>query len=297
MSNTRILYLEAVKRDFISKFLLANTGWYLRPEDGRIDTKRRMHPDPPWVYVKHTPGMNCPFWHRILFDIIHERKKVPIPCQSCWKVVFAPKDIVELMATYGLMQKLNVPGKLGTEGNRPNSDKLYGAYFYNKSKEEGLRKYDQVTKEMSKGLYYEYSLFGVPIRERIEADFIDRIILKRACTEFEQNVGPSDKWSWDEDQAETELLAEDAFVQDVVIFKQNEHMIAHIIASWIHHANQWHDLTYKKFTNGNALFAKLVTYHNLKPVSLTVTEQESPQEEYSTPELSQEFKRRNSGPF
>ena len=167
------------------------------------------------------------------------------------------------MATYGLMQKLNVPSKLGTEGDRPNSDKLYGAYFYTKSKEEGLSRYDQVTKEMAKGLYYEYSLCGVPIKERIEPDFRARIILKRACTEFEQNVGPSDEWSWDEEQAETEMLAADAFVQDIISFKQTEHMIAHVIASWIHHANQWHDLTYTKYTNGNALFAKLLTYHNL----------------------------------
>lgn len=295
--NSRILYLEAVKRDFISKFLLSNTGWFLRNSDGKIDTKRRMHPDPPWIYVKHTTGMNCTFWHRILFDVIHEKQKVPIPCQSCWKVVFEPKNLVELLATYGLMRKLDMPSKLGTEGNRENTDKLYGAYWYNKSKEEGQDRYDQVTKEMAKGLYYEYALFGVPIRERIEEDFLGRIILKRACTEFEQNVGPSDKWGWDDDQAETEMLATDAFVQDVIIFKQSEHMIAHIIASWIHHANQWHDLTYKKFTNNNALFAKLVTYHNLKPVVLPTAEQGSIEEEYVTPELSPAYKHRRSGPF
>jgi len=262
MSNTRILYLEAVKRDFISKFLLANPGWYLRSSDGRIDSKRRMHPDPPWIYVKHTPGMNCTFWHRVLFDIIHEKKKVPIPCQECWKVVFAPKNLAELMATYGLMKKLNRPSKLGTEGDRENSDKLYGAYFYNKSKEEGHKCFDTVTKEMAKGLTYEFNLLGVPIKERIEPDFMDRIIFKRGCTEFEQHVGPSDKWSWDEEQLETETLAADAFVQDVIIFKQSEHMIAHIMVSWISHACQWADFSYKKFTNGNSLYAKLKTYHN-----------------------------------
>ena len=280
MSNTRILYLEAVKRDFISKFLLSNSGYYLRNSDGRIDSKRRMHPDPPWIYVKHTPGMNCTFWHRILFDIIHEKKKVPIPCQGCWKVVFAPKNLAELMATYGLQKKLNRPSKLGTEGDRENSDKLYGAYFYNKSQEEGLECFDIVTKEMEKGLYYEYDLLGVPIREKIEPDFMDRIILKRGCTEFEQHVGDSEKWSWDDDQYETEMLAADAFVQDVIIFKQSEHMIAHIMVSWISDACQWADFSYKKYTNGNSLYAKLKTYHNphteLAEVSSITKEKETP---------------------
>ncbi len=261
MPNTRILYLEAVKRDFINEFLLANSGWYLRPLDGRIDTERRMQPDPPWIYIKHTPGMNCTFWHNILFNIIHKKQKVPIPCQSCWKVVFAPKTLTELMATYGLMKKLYIPSKLGTEGNRENSEKLYGAYFYNKSEAEGLECFDFVTKEMGRGLYYEYSLLGVPIKERIEPDFMDRIILKRACTEFEQHVGPSDKWTWDEDQAETEMLATDTFVQDVPIFIQSEHMIAHVLVSWIHGACQWRDPSYMKYTNGNSLYAKLKTYH------------------------------------
>jgi hypothetical protein len=261
MPNTQILYLEAEKRDFIGKFLLHNTAWFLRESDCKIDTVKRMHPDPPWIYVKHSLNMNCNFWHRILFEKIFEKTKVPIRCQSCWKVVFEPLTLRELMATYMMQKKLDYPSKCGTEGNRDNTEKLYGAYWYNNSYEEGLEKYEIVRKEMARQLTYEMTLFGVPIKEKIGKDFKDRLILKRACTEYEQNVGPSDEWGWDEDQKEIEDLAHDAFSQDIIYFKQTEYMIAHIILGWIHHACKWKDPSYIRYTNGNKLFRKLKTYH------------------------------------
>jgi len=261
MSNSSILYLEAEKRDFVSKFLLRNSGWYMRESDGKITTTQRMHHDPPWIYVKHAMDMNCNFWHIVLFDIILGQSKVPIPCQSCWKIVFAPKTLSELFATYLMERKLNFPSKCGIEIDRENTEKTYGAYWYTKSKAEGLMRYEQVKTELLKGLTYEGNILGVPVKERIEDDAADRLILKRACTEYEQHCGPSDEWTFDEAQEEMELLAKDVLVQDIYQFTQPEHLIAHVIMKWIHAACRIGDKTYMKYTNNNKLFAELKTYH------------------------------------
>lgn len=262
MPNTKILYLEAEKRDFIGKFLLQSQGWFLRQADCKIDSTQRMHPDPPWIYVKPSPAQNCTFWHRILFDVIFAKQKVPIQCQSCWKIVLQPKTLSELLAVYIMQQKLDMPSKCGTEGARANTEKLYGAYWYTKSLEQGQETYEAVKAELAKGLTYEANILGVPIKEKFEDDVLDRLILKRGCTEYEQHVGPSDKWTYDEAQEEIEMLARDTFVQDTIVFKQSEHMIAHIMMSWIHDACMWGDQSYRKYTNGNKLFAELLTYHN-----------------------------------
>ena len=265
MPNTSILYLEAVKRDFIDKFLLNQPGWNLRQADGKIAAKQRMHPDPPWIYVKHTLAQNCNFWHKVLFDVIFGQSKVPIDCQSCFKIVLEPRNLSELLATYLMQKKLNFPSKCGIEVDRENTEKRYGAYWYTKSPEDGQHRYNQVKAELARGLTYDGYILDVPIVEKFEDDILDRLILKRACTEYEQHCGPSDQWTWDEEQEEMELFAKDTFAQDVYVFTQPEHMIAHVITKWIHAACRMKDPTYKKYTNGNKLFAELLTYHD-KPL-------------------------------
>lgn len=262
MPNTNILYLEAEKRDFIGKFLLGRPGWYLRQADCKIDWKQRMHPDPPWIYVKQSPNQNCNFWHKVLFDVIFGQSKVPIQCQSCYKIVLEPRNIRELMATYIMQLKLNMPSKCGTEGDRGNTEKLYGAYWYTKSVEEGRAVYNKVKTELERGLTYEMNILGVTIKEKFDDDIADRLILKRACTEYEQHCGPSDKWAYDEKQEEIEVLATNTFTQDTVVMQQTDHLLAHVFMTWIHNAAKWGDLEYKRYTNGNKLFAELLTYHD-----------------------------------
>ena len=264
MANTRILYVEAEKRDLIQKFLLANPNYWLRPEDGKIDFQRRLSPDGPWIYVRHVPNLNCNLWHRILFDIIHGKQKVPIPCQSCWKVVLQPRTLEELFATYFMQLTIDRPCKCGTEGDRDNTNKLYGAYWYNRSREAGQECWEVVYDEIAKGITYERELLGCPVKVKfdLEGKGMPNLILKRGCTEFEQWCGPSDKWTYDAKQAETEAICNDIFVADVISPVPSEHMKAHTFVRWIHRAHQWGDETYKKFTNGNDLFAKVVTYHD-----------------------------------
>jgi hypothetical protein len=275
MANTKILYLEASKRDHIDKFLMKQTGYWLRPIDNKIDFNMRAHPDPPWLYVKSNYRQNCHFWHRQLFDWIHQKQKVPIECQQCWKVVAKPRNLAELMAVYLMQRKMDKPSKCGTEGDRDNTDRLYGAYWYNWSLEQGQRRYVEVVKEINKGITYEAEIMGVPLKERllVPGDEIEwfngkikieetlPVILKRGCTEYEQHCGASDEWSYDEEQVEEEIYANSNFVRDPMDFGQNEMMVAHVWKKMIHDAHQWGDRSYMRFTNGNALFAPPVTYH------------------------------------
>lgn len=268
MSNTRILYLEANKRDF-SEFLHRHPGYFRRPEDGRIDFKKKMLEDVPWLYVKGGRSQNCILWHKIIFNEIHGMGKVPIPCQNCWKVVIMPRNLVELMATWIMQEQMGRPSKCGIEGDRSNTDRLYGGYWYNNSLDEGLECFDAVRTQLEKQSTYEREFIGVPLscsfgNEYLPAgaDPLPKLIFKRGCTEMEQHCGPSDKWGYDEAQVEKEALTIDAFAADILGLRQGEYHVASILKSYIHKAYQWGDPSYRHFTNGNRLFEPPVTYHD-----------------------------------
>lgn len=269
MANSRILYLEANKRDF-SEFLHSHPGYHRRPVDGRIDFKKRMLEDVPWLYVKGGRSQNCILWHKVIFNEIHKMGKVPIPCQNCWKVVIAPRNLVELMATWIMQRQMGLACKCGTEGDRSNTDRLYGGYWYNNSLDEGLQCYKRVQGQLEKQRVYECEFIGVPLVCSFGNDFLPAeqrgtlpaVILKRGCTEMEQHCGPSDQWGYDEDQKEIEAITQDAFAADIQGLQQSENHIASIIKGYIHKAFQWGDPSYVHFTNGNRLFVPPVTYHD-----------------------------------
>jgi len=268
--NTGILYLEAAKREMFDNFLLNNTNYYYRMEDGKIDCIKRMQPDPPWAYIKQGPNQNCQFWHHVLFDQFFKRQRVPIACQNCWKVVVFPRDIEELFACYALIHELGVPGKCGSEIDRPNSPRLYGAYFYNNSLEDGLACYDLVKRKLERDKEYDVGVLGCNLKVRFNNghDKPIGLILKRGCTEFEQACGDSSKWTFDEEQIELERIITNAFAQDVVGSKQGDYQLARVFYRWIHGAYRIGDEKYKLFTNGNEMYEPPVTYHDMDPEKL-----------------------------
>jgi hypothetical protein len=265
MANSQILYLEVAKRQFILDFLNNNPKHFYRNEDGKIDAVRHMMPNPPWVYVKPGPAMDCNFWHHILFRQVFNSQKVPIHCQNCWKVVVMPRDLEELFATYFLQLEMGLACKCGTETERDNTDRHYGGYWYNNSLPEGLECHQKVREAIDRDKVYERTILGCPIKVRFNNGYDDpvKLILKRGCTEFEQNCGASDKWSWDQDQVELERIAFHAFTHDLLHSRQSENQLSTIFHEWIHRAFRIGDEKYKLFTNGNRLFDPPVTYHDM----------------------------------
>ena len=262
MSNTKILYLEATKRNFAASFLEQNKAFYYRNEDGKIDCVKHMMPNPPWIYVKAGPGQNCYFWHHVLFRHVFNSKKVPIQCHNCWKVVAFPRDLEELMAIYFLQMEMDRPCKCGTEMERDNTPRHYGAYWYNNSLAEGMECFNAVRTALDRDKVYEGNILGCPIKVRLNDEPI-KLVLKRGCTEFEQNCGPSDQWAWDDDQVELERIAFDSFSQEITHSRQTDIQLATIFTEWIHRAFRVGDEKYLKFTNGNRLFEPPVTYHDM----------------------------------
>jgi hypothetical protein len=220
------------------KPFLDDGSYYLR-DDGKIDSARRMSPDSPWIFVKHAPNKECHLWHGIYFQVFGI---IPSPCHECWKVVLRPWTLQDLMRVYNLQKKMDEPAKCGIE-RRLSVFGSYGAYWYANSVEEGRHRWVQVVSAMED--------LGIQCNA----------ILKRGCTEFELTKGPSDEWEITEDQIRLENVLNNAFVRDVVVQTQPDHVRAAIFRSWVHHAYSVGDETYRMFLrDGQELFRKVVEY-------------------------------------
>jgi hypothetical protein len=278
--NTNVLYLEADKRDMVERFIYqmgTQHGYHFRT-DGKINWERRLQYEAPWYYVKSAHNQDCLFWHTILFEKVYQENKVPLGCYECWKVVVAPRTLWELFTLLALQLKLDRPGKCGIEGMRANSNKLYGGYFYNKSLEEGKETFKLVKEEIESYQTYDMRMFDVDLKDlkfHADGDVVPfaigdvtmkgapKVILKRACTEFEQKCGPSSQWEFDQDDVEDEVSMRDQFSKEMFASQTNQSIKAHLMKMWIHHAYKWGDPTYRHFTQDNELFKPCETYHDL----------------------------------
>ena len=152
---------------------LLSSGYYIR-NDGKVTTiLKGKSPDPPWIYTRSHPELNCTFWHEVMFGAIGI---FPPGCMNCWKVVVRPRTIKELIYLLEVQDELTTRYcKCGIEV-RGYVPALYGGYFYNQSQEEGLECLEDVRKLVA---------------ENISPDI--PVVLKRYCTEFELKFGPSDE--------------------------------------------------------------------------------------------------------
>lgn len=236
-------YQKISTRDIVSKLKpeFDKGACYLR-DDGKITRSTRISHQTPWIHWKQAPNRNCNWYHVFFnyFGFIHSR------CQECWKVVVRPRTLVELEALMQLQKVLDLPSKCGIE-RRETVCGLYGGYFYNDSKEEGLQCYKTIRGAIDKSI-------GVDVP----------VILKRGCTEFEITLdgkNPSDQWEVSGDQKALEYRLDDVIDMDVTKNPQPEHLKESIFRTWIHWAYANGDMTYQQYTDGESLFPAYVTYH------------------------------------
>ncbi len=114
-------------------------------------------------------------------DLFHMYDIVPPHCLDCWKVVVRPRKHSELIRLRHIMLELKSRDlecwcKCGIE-MRPYVRGLYGGYFYNDGKDEGLYRLKQIEEI---------------VWTQISADV--PVYLKRYCTEFENKLGDSSKY-------------------------------------------------------------------------------------------------------
>ena len=242
LTDRKNLYEKVTRMDLVGKIrpLLDHARWAVRP-DGKIENQRmEVAWETPWIHNHQRNNNECTLWHAVYFKYF---KRVSSHCSKCWKVCVAPRTVEELMNLNDFQKAFGHPSKCGIE-IRNTSNKVYGGYFYNMSKEAGLECYKKV-------------------RERIDPKI--PVVLKSGCTEFELEfkVPPCDFKQTEEDLWIENWVREWIIVPQY-IFAQPRHLQAYVIKRWLHHAAMHNDETYKIFTDGNVLFKELKTYHKEK---------------------------------
>lgn len=246
------LYHKLVAHDIIAWMqpVLTRAGWNCRFGDGKLTVQRSVAHETPWVHVKHAMDLDCETWHHIMFDVVFKqlgKKWIPSKCQQCWKVVVRPTTLVGLHALEAIQRRMDVPSKCGIE-IRDSVHGLYGGYFYTHSLEEGLNRYKQVRAEVDAD-----SMLGPDIK----------VILKRACTEYEMLCGPSNEWTVSPEQMQVEEEINNYVVRDLMAQQQPRHIQDHVRRKWIEFAYSCADPTYVAFTGGEPIYPHYVTYHQL----------------------------------
>lgn len=247
LKDRKNLYLRLSKIDYVTKYksMLEKEGYKLRIEDGKFVPKSVGSAyEVPWIYVKTDAKSRCDIYHKVFHQL---ENHVHSYCRECYKVVVRPRNLIELFDLYELQRRLDVPCKCGIE-RRESVFGLYGGYFYNRGKQQGLERLAEVRQLVDEKLSPETPVF-----------------LKRYCTEYEigpLSLGPSDKMpdiTKEQDEWEKEIMS--LFPSVGVSTPQSDTQIAYVMRTWIHWAYQNGDETYKEFTDGNPLFDKYVTYN------------------------------------
>ena len=133
-------------------------------------------------------GVDCSLL-TIMHNQAFSRQAVHSYCMECYKVVVCPSSLKQVHKIAEWQSGLGVACKVGAEV-RNYTQRVWGAYFYCRGLEEGRERYKQVREWVDENL-------GEDVR----------VFLKRACTEFEQHMGDSDKWEKIPHQDELEAEA------------------------------------------------------------------------------------------
>lgn len=213
-----------------------------------------------WIFFGNSnPTQDCYLWHTIMFDFF---KFVPDFCRfRCYKVVVKIRNVAELIefsnfanalpAAKSLQYVCPIHGKCGID-QRDYSDIPYDAFFYCDGLEHGLEIYNVVRKAVTE--WFD------------DGENID-VILKRSCTEFERDKGPTNNEYWNtftEDDRRLQNRLEDIFDGFKRYPIQADWHKNRIILRWIKFANMFGDKSWVDYYGGNDfLTMKAVTYHHL----------------------------------
>ena len=240
--------LPAIQKDNLIPRLQA--GGLLNNRHVDIDSKKlhkidAIKTEPYWVYINPNPKLYCTEYRAIEkgFGFI------PQACRNCYKVVVEPRSFHELMQLYDLQEEMVLENprcwcKCGIE-EREFVPRDYGGYFYTQGIDVGKTRWKTVREKVNKSISEETP-----------------VILKRYCTEFELQHGPSDKYFPPEgsDELEKQIWETIEIVSGGI--KQPQFIINNTIQTWMIFAWGRGDMTVKLYNNGKPLFRPSVTYHD-----------------------------------
>lgn len=211
-----------------------------------------------WIFFGNTvASRDCYLWHDVFFNTF---KIVPEFCKlRCYKVVVKFPLVKHLLAFHTFARTIphlaelisDVHGKCGID-ERYYSDTPYDAFFYCDGLEDGLEKYTLIADCINKHFKYAEHC---------------RIILKRSCTEFEREYGPTDGDFWQavtEAERDIELHINDIFKSYQFRVTQPDWLRNKIIRRWCKFANRHGDKSWVDYFDGNDfLTTDAITYHHL----------------------------------
>jgi len=241
--NPGSYYHKCVKEDIISLIdpALSKAGYYFSYEGVYKRLNNAVGMQTPWHHVNHLRTKKCGVDHRVKFDILGF---VPPRCLECWKVVVYPTTLRELFLLLEVEKGLGRPSKCGID-LRYYCPCLYAGFFYNNSLEEGRERYEEVRRAVDEHIGKEI-----------------RVILKRACTEYEMTLGPSVAWTMTKRQHElNEQIDSLIDITTPGNIGQTPECIAQVHTHWIEWAWKFGDPTVKDYLGGMPLYPSCMTYH------------------------------------
>jgi len=177
--------------------------------------------------VKET-DLDCSMFH-IFHNNVFKKEGIHSFCHDCYKVVIEPNGLEQVDKINkwqrSTCESLGWACKVGME-YRNYTARHWGAYFYCRGLKDGRAKYKVVRGWVDDNLGEDIPVY-----------------LKRACTEFEISMGPSDKWELLDGQLEVEEES-----KEVIDFEVNkvryEVIDSHTRQKW----NVWETQTQKPVT-------------------------------------------------
>jgi hypothetical protein len=146
---------------------------------------------------------------------------------ECYKVVLFLDALSDVYLVEALQQSGPYPAKVGAETRSAVKGRRFGAYWYCVGLDEGQERYREIKKWCLANL--------IPNIPRTW-----KLVLKRGCTEFEQHMGPSDKWVRSDAHAELEALVTERIVfYEQLKEGQPDVVVENVHAQW----EEWDRLT------------------------------------------------------
>ena len=164
-------------------------GAVLRHPDGRLELADLAdRPDQPArldPFLRPTaprPKLACTFLNRFMFEHVYARAVVPFGCRACYKVKVVSRSLRQLMDVRALAEALPYVTKSGPEVDNPENPHPYGTYVYLTGLDQARAVYRTL-----RDLIDRHEHLGPAVR----------MLIKRGCTNYERNCGPSDQYRFD----------------------------------------------------------------------------------------------------
>lgn len=244
-------------------------GHLIAHDDGtwEVSRKTRTTEADIWIRGEAPNPFPCDPLFFFLFGLAYGKSCVPQGCRSCFKVKIAPANLRQLVAVRDVAKETGYPFKCGPELFVPYSTGLYAAFFYLDSLDHARMAFAELRRRVDA----EPRLGpGVPM------------LIKRGCTEYEINCGPSDTYAFAPPEVEAWLLAR--LRRPAPPAKPLPRSAS--FARWIQIAFQIGDETYLDFTGGRRLHPKVVTYDPIDRASPQAVEPADESAIASAPALS-----------